>query len=266
MVSEEQMEQKQEYKQECKQEYNQEYKPEYKQKYKQEYNQEYDQEYNQGYKSAYNREYKSEYGQDLEKARDNMPIRQGYSRGKYLRQQINAATYQDTVQSLEQVFAAKLALVRSYQRQLSTVHDPYARKALQCMIEEEKNQLNSLADLIDMVQQGPDKTPFARTKAKISHQMRSNTGRSLALGAGIAILGMMLYPTVKEKVRPLVTKAVEGVLGMADQAQHALSSMKEDFEDIVSEAQFERLKNMADPRFSEDDFELGPDFDPASKS
>jgi hypothetical protein len=183
------------------------------------------------------------------------------SRGRFLRQQINEMSNEDTLQSLEQVFATKMALVRSYQRKLPTVQDPYARTVLQRMIQEEKNQLTSLADLIDMVQQGPDMSPLARTRAKMGHQMRSSSGRNIALGVGLAVLGMMLYPAVKEKVRPMVAKAMESVMGLADEAQNVFATMKEDLEDIVSEAQFERFKQMPGSDFNEADFELGPEID-----
>lgn len=201
--------------------------------------------------------------QDIQLVRDSLKKKNEYSsRSLFLKQQINELGNEDTLQSLEQMFATKLALARSYQRKLTTVHDPYARKVLQRMLQEERTQLMSLADLIDMVQKGPDMSPYARTRARMSHQFRSNTGRNLAIGAGLALLGMMLYPTMKEKVRPMVAKAMEGVIGIADQAQNVMASMKEDLEDIVSEAQFERLKNFGDSGFTDADFELGPEFEP----
>jgi hypothetical protein len=204
-------------------------------------------------------------GLDQEMQEINESLRgknEGGSRGSFLKRQINEVGNEDTVQALEQVFATKLALVRSYQRKLAVVQDPYARKVLQRMIQEEKNHLTSMADLIDLVQRGPEMGPLARTRAKMGHQIRSTTGRSMALGFGLAVLGMMLYPTVKEQVRPMLAKALEGVMDLADQAQNVVASMKEDFEDIVSEAQFERFKDMVDPGFTESDFELEPDFDP----
>jgi hypothetical protein len=207
-------------------------------------------------------------GLDQEMQEINESLRgknEGGSRGSFLKRQINEVGNEDTVRALEQVFATKLALVRSYQRKLATVQDPYARKVLQRMIQEEKNHLASMADLIDLVQKGPEMGPLARTRAKMGHQMRSTTGRNVALGFGLAVLGMVLYPAVKERVRPMVAKAFEGVMDLADQAQNVMAGMKEDFEDIVSEAQFERFKDMADPGFADADFELGPDFDPTEK-
>jgi hypothetical protein len=204
--------------------------------------------------------------QEMQETRESMRgKKEAISRGGFLKRQINEAGNEDTLQSLEQVFATKMALVRSYQQRLTYVQDPYARSVLQRMIKEERNQLVSIADLIDIVQQGPDMGPIARTRAKVQHQMRSNTGRSFAMGLGLAVLGMMLYPTLKNKVRPMVAKAFEGVMDLADQAQHVVANVREDFEDIVSEAQFERFKSMAGPDFAEADFELGPEFDPPQK-
>jgi hypothetical protein len=200
--------------------------------------------------------------QEMQEIREAMRAKaESGNRRQALRQQVQETHNEQTVQSLEQVFAAKLALVRSYQRKLTTVQDPYARKVLQRMIQEERNQLMSLADLIDLVQQGPDMGPVARTRAKMGHQVRSSSGRSVALGIGIAVVGMMLYPMVREKFRPMVAKAMEGVMDMADQAQQMIANMKEGIEDIVSEAQFERFKDMPETSFTDADFDFGPDFD-----
>ncbi|MDF2873470.1 MAG: hypothetical protein K0R22_153, partial [Sporomusa sp.] len=159
----------------------------------------------------------------------------------------------ETVMGLEQVFRAKLGAIHSYEQRLSTVTDPYARRVLQQMIRKERAELLHLSELTELVEQSPDMNSFTRSKRRVNHEIKMRTGQDLTFWLGAAVVGAVLLPSVREKLRPLAVKTVQGVLGLTDQAQGLFSGMREDIEDLVSEAQFERFKDSLD-----DPGEAGP--------
>lgn len=170
------------------------------------------------------------------------PAKKRNSRGSRIRQQAMESVNEQTINSLEQVFEAKMTAIQTYEQKLATVSDPYARESLQYMIQEERRQLLNLADLVDIVEQSPDMGRLSRARKRMAHQIRMNPGRSAALGVGIALLGALMLPAVKDKIRPMALKAFQGVLDLSEQAQGLVATMREDIEDIVAEAQFEKLK------------------------
>ncbi|BBB92643.1 hypothetical protein MAMMFC1_03338 [Methylomusa anaerophila] len=149
---------------------------------------------------------------------------------------------EETVTGLEQAFEAKLAALRVYEQKLEGISDPYARKTLDNLIVQEQAQLLHLADLIDLVEQSPGMSKLARTQRRISHQMRSPAGKSVVLGLGAAVLGFLLLPTVRKALHPVAVKAMQGIMEFSEQAQGMMAGVKEDIEDLVSEAEFERFK------------------------
>jgi hypothetical protein len=153
----------------------------------------------------------------------------------------------ESIQGLEQIFEAKLAAIRGYEQSLSSVSDPYARKAIQQMIRNERRDLVNLADLTDLAEQSPTMNPFSRTRRQFRHEIKMRTGQDITFWLGAAAVGAVLLPSVREKLRPLAVKAVQGVLGLTEQAQGVFSGVREDIEDLVSEAQFERFKTSLDP-------------------
>ncbi len=179
-----------------------------------------------------------------EKAERNEEKHSG--RAQKMRERAMEATNEDTVMGLEQVFEAKLAAIRTYEKRLTMVTDPYARKTIQNMIRKERRELVNLADLTDLVEQGPEMNGLTRTRRKLNHQVKTNTGKDLTFWLGAAVVGAVLLPSVREKLRPLAVKAVQGVMGLSEQAQGLFSGVREDIEDLVSEAQFEKLKDSID--------------------
>lgn len=167
-------------------------------------------------------------------------------RAKKMRERAMEATNEDTVIGLEQVFEAKLAAIRTYEKRLAMVTDPYARKSIQNMIRKERRELVNLADLTELVEQGPEMNALTRTRRRLNHQVAANTGKDLTFWLGAAVVGAVLLPSVREKLRPLAVKAVQGVMGLSEQAQGLFSGVREDIEDLVSEAQFEKLRDSID--------------------
>ncbi|WP_312337867.1 hypothetical protein [Anaerospora hongkongensis] len=180
------------------------------------------------------------------------------NRGQRMRDRAMDTGGDGTLLSLEQVFEAKLAAIRTYEQRLSSIADPYTRKALQQLIHKERKELLHLAELTEMLEQSPETNTFARSRRRIRHEVKARTGHELTFWLGLAVVGAVLLPSVREKLRPLAVKAVQGVMGFTEHTQGLFSGVREDIEDLVSEAQFERFKNSIEDEL---DDELPPSFE-----
>lgn len=178
----------------------------------------------------------------------------GQSRGRNRRQQAMETMNEESVKALDDIFTAKLAAVRASEQRLASISDPYARKALSQMIQEERSQLMNLAELIEMVEQGPESGSFTRARRQMSHKLKSPSNKNFAYGVGVALLGALLFPTLKESLHPVAMKAMQGVRDLSDQAQGLLSGVREDIEDLVAEAEFEKLKSSIDSAVAEEEW------------
>ncbi len=187
---------------------------------------------------------------------------QGLSRGQRLRRRLAETTNAESTAGLEQIFEAKLAAVNVYEKQLATVTDPYARKTLQHMIRQERQELLRLAELIDLVEAGPELGRMTRARRRFSHQIRTTTGRDASFWLGAAVVGALLLPSVREQIRPLAVKTMHGVMDLSEQVKGLFSGVREDLEDLISEAQFEKLKQSIDASILEDEPLPGPPGEP----
>lgn len=167
-------------------------------------------------------------------------------RAQRMREQVRQCSNEETIAGLEQVFEAKLAAIRTYEQRLAAVTDPYARRALQRMICQERKELLHLAELTELVEQSPEMNGLMRTRRRFNHQVKACTGQDMKFWLGAAAVGAVLLPGVREQLRPLAVKVVQGVMGLTEQAQGLFSGMREDMEDLVSEAQFERFTHTFD--------------------
>jgi hypothetical protein len=183
----------------------------------------------------------------------------GRARGRNRRQQAMETMNEESVAALDQVFTAKLEAVRASEQRLASISDPYARKALQQMIQDERKQLLNLAELIEMVEQSPENGAFTRARRQMAHRLKNPSTKSFAYGIGITLLGALLFPTLKDSLHPVAMKAMQGIKDLSEQAQGLLGSVREDMEDLVAEAEFERLKSSID---SEVEDVLGDPEDP----
>jgi len=183
---------------------------------------------------------------------DNGQREQHVSRGQRLRRRLTETVNQESTAGLEQIFEAKLAAVNVYEKQLTSVTDPYARKTLQQMIRQERQELLRLAELIDLVEAGPEMGRMTRARRRFSHQIKTTTGRDANFWLGAAVVGALLLPSVREQIRPLAVKTVQGVMDLSEQVKGLFSGVREDLEDLVSEAQFEKLKQSIDSSIMEE--------------
>lgn len=169
-----------------------------------------------------------------------------HGRGRNRRKQAMETMNEESVAALDEVFTAKLAAVRASEQRLASISDPYARKALSKMIKEERGQLLNLAELIEIVEQSPESGSFTRARRQMSHRLRSPSNKNFIYGISVAVLGALLLPTLKESLHPIAMKAMQGVRDLSEQAQGLMSGVREDIEDLVAEAEFQKLKTSID--------------------
>jgi hypothetical protein len=173
-------------------------------------------------------------------------------RAQRMRERAMDATSEDAAVGLEKIFETKLAAIQSYEQQVEAVHDPFAQQAMREMIRQERKELLHLAELTELMEKSPELGGFTRARLRLNHRIKTNTGKDRGFWLGVATVGAILVPGVREKLRPIAVKAVQGVMGLSDQAQGFISGIKEDIEDIVSEVQFEKIKQSLDTAIEEE--------------
>lgn len=70
--------------------------------------------------------------------------------------------------------------------------------------------------------------------------------KSFAYGVGVGMLAMVLFPQLKDSLKPVAAGAVKGATSIADKIQEVFNGAKESLEDIVAEAKFENMKKSLD--------------------
>lgn len=176
--------------------------------------------------------------------------REGKARA--MRQRALETSSAETVAGLEQVFEAKLAAVQAYEKRLSNITDPYARRTLQNLIRKERQELLYLADLTELVEQSPEMGKVALARRRFGHRLRFGAGRDMSVWLGAIAIGALLLPGVRDQLRPLAVTATNGMMDLAERVQGMFSGIRENIEDLVSEAEFEKLKHSIDESIEAD--------------
>lgn len=65
-------------------------------------------------------------------------------------------------------------------------------------------------------------------------------------GTALTVAAAALIPIMKDTLRPLAVLGIKGVIGVVDGTRTTVQLAKEELEDIVAEAQFERMKKKLD--------------------
>jgi hypothetical protein len=72
------------------------------------------------------------------------------------------------------------------------------------------------------------------------------TLEGMATGLGLALAATVLLPVAKTVARPLVAAGVQGVSALGNTVKNGVTYVKEEMEDLVAEAQWERMKQSID--------------------
>ncbi|MDA8235508.1 MAG: YtxH domain-containing protein [Clostridia bacterium] len=76
------------------------------------------------------------------------------------------------------------------------------------------------------------------------------------LGAATAFIGLSLHPQTAHRTRPLLVKAVRGVLTVTDSAKKVVDSARDKVEEIVAEAQFENIQSRMEREINQEKDDL----------
>ncbi|WP_223067179.1 DUF5132 domain-containing protein [Paenibacillus caui] len=76
--------------------------------------------------------------------------------------------------------------------------------------------------------------------------MLGRNTEKLIVGTALAFAASTLWPIVKNTLKPLAETGMEGAASLTDRIQYALQVARDEIEDIVAEAQFERLRKQLD--------------------
>ncbi|MBC7325258.1 MAG: DUF5132 domain-containing protein [Moorella sp. (in: Bacteria)] len=129
----------------------------------------------------------------------------------------------------------ELQAIRALENRLARSRYPEVREILAELLEEARERELTAGELTDLLT-GRRGVPFWE---------RFDLQRVLLVLAALATL--LALPSVREKVRPLLKKTIAEALELGERGKAALARLGEDLEDIVAEAQFNRLKESLEP-------------------
>jgi len=85
--------------------------------------------------------------------------------------------------------------------------------------------------------------------------MLERNTEKLIVGAALAFAASTLWPIVKNTLKPLAETGMNGAASLTDRIQYALQVARDEVEDIVAEAQFERMRKKLDREIAAEIFE-----------
>ncbi|WP_233455235.1 DUF5132 domain-containing protein [Paenibacillus elgii] len=88
--------------------------------------------------------------------------------------------------------------------------------------------------------------------------MREQQIEKWLVGAALAFAASALLPVVKTTLLPVAEAGYQGLRSAAGAARSSLQRAREELEDIVAEAQFERMKKKLDLEIASSGDEFGP--------
>ncbi|MDB5084341.1 MAG: hypothetical protein JWN30_1227 [Bacilli bacterium] len=72
------------------------------------------------------------------------------------------------------------------------------------------------------------------------------TAEGILTGVGVILAAAVLLPMVESVSRPLAQAGVQGVVLLGNRVKGGVALIKEEVEDLVAEAQFERMRKSID--------------------
>jgi hypothetical protein len=90
-----------------------------------------------------------------------------------------------------------------------------------------------------------------RGKPVLGGLLSSEQLQGFIWGAGAAALLLMVLPTAKQTLRPFAVSAVKGGMDLMDQFKAMFGEAGEGLQDLIAEAQFDRMKDAAGPTTKE---------------
>jgi len=136
----------------------------------------------------------------------------------------------------------ELGAIEKINRRLSQVRDPQVRQLLCDLLQEASQQGMDITELMQSLNMNNPPGYGASILERITGPFRGIDRRSFGWGAGAALLGLLLLPSLGKSLRPLARKAMEEAMEITERAQGVFAQAKEEFEDIVAEVNFNKIK------------------------
>jgi hypothetical protein len=130
-----------------------------------------------------------------------------------------------------------------YQRHWQKHPQGYGRFLLQDLMQEAEEQGYTRSQILQAVQGLQDRGTL---KGKLSDWLATPQGRGFKYGAIAGILAIILWPSARKNLQPLLKGLVQEGMEVTENIQSFFSGITEEIQDIFAEAQFERSKDILD--------------------
>lgn len=151
--------------------------------------------------------------------------------------------YQRDMLQLRNDLQNELRAIQQMNQRTGQVQDPQVRRLVYELLQETTPQGMNIPELMQSVNMQQSPNWGNSLSDRIMGPLRGLERNSFLWGAGAALLGVALFPAISKTLRPLARRAVEEVMEITERTQGAFAQVKEEFEDIVAEASFNKLKN-----------------------
>jgi len=137
--------------------------------------------------------------------------------------------------------------LKTLQHLSEDIDEPQTRGAVQRLLRDLRTQQREVATLRRLMTRYPELGSLARVRQRLNYWLQSSSARSFLWGAGLSLAVLALLPLARKNLRPLVVKVMREIMELTDKSQELVAGLKEGLEDLVSEAQFEAMKQSLEP-------------------
>lgn len=124
----------------------------------------------------------------------------------------------------------------------------YGRMILQDLMQEAEEQGYTRSQILQAVKGVQGRGTL---RGKMNDWLATPEGRGFKYGAMAAILAIILWPTARKSLQPLLKGVVREGMEATENMQSFFSGITEDLQDIFAEAQFERSKDILDKEINQ---------------
>jgi len=149
------------------------------------------------------------------------------------------------IASLRRELRKELQAIRNMERRVQRQRNPEVRALLQEIIEEARERNVTVGELSELL--GPSSLPESLREI--------STNRTLWTVL-LVMLALLTVPAFRSALTPSLNKILAEVVMLGDKAKAAMTKLREGVEDIVAEAQFEKIKKALEPT---DEREIKPE-------
>ncbi|SFG83710.1 hypothetical protein SAMN05660649_02875 [Desulfotomaculum arcticum] len=137
------------------------------------------------------------------------------------------------MRQLRQDVRREMQSVKRIEDRLGRVRNPQVRRMVYEILEEANDQGLTVNDILQS---------FPRRRG-LGDILGMGSDKSLYWIIGASILGLALFPTAKNNLKGIMSNLAKGSMDISDKLQTMVAEAKEGIEDIVAEAQFQKMQD-----------------------